>query len=519
MTYLIAQIWLFIAVAAAVGLLFGWMFRGGVSGARVRELRHGLAHAQAEAAEQRREAAELAARAERRGHGGGSADVAHFQLELRAAKERASRFEAEAREAVSAADRYSEEAEELRQRIAELTSRGGGAGADERAAWRERVTELEQEADSLRRRLEQRTSEAADALRARIVELEAEVETMQDRIAVLQEGADAGASAGAADDARAAEREARIGELEADRDLLRARIEELEARLEAGPSTNGSGAHDQELETLRAEAERLRAAASDRDTDSGEMQAMRTRIGTLQADLELSRNRAAEAEALASAVQSDGGGRVASAGANGMEEVRTESARLKWRNSYLTSRIHFLESKLSGQAPAQDEDAADAEVDGALAAARAEVARLSARVEELERAAIPDKSGQPAPNVEGGGGSLEWRNRYLASRVRYLEQQLEQRDQAAPATSEDELRFKLAQAEEKLKDASKMRARVAELERSAEQAASEDDGGAKGEVLRALEWRVRYLSSRVKYLEDRLVKSEARSESEPSDAG
>jgi chromosome segregation ATPase len=516
MTYLIAQIWLFIAVAAAVGLLFGWMFRGGVSGARVRELRHSLAHAQAEAAEQRREAAELAARAERRGHGGGSGDVTHLQLELRAAKERASRMESEAREALNAADRYSEEAEELRQRIADLTSRGGGAGADERAAWRERVTELEQEADSLRRRLDHRESDAAETLRMRVVELEAEREGLRERVAFLQDSADSAGAHGVEADELAAG-EDRIRELEAHADSLRAHIEQLEGQLAASPA-NGAGGHDAELAELRAATEGMRAKLADRDAEAGEVEEMRTRIGALQADLEVSRSRAAEAEALAVTSLSDGGGRGGGA-ANGMEEVRTEAARLKWRNSYLTSRIHFLESKLSGHETAYDPDASEDDPDdGALAGARAEVVRLNARVEELERAAMPDKSDQPAPNVEGGGGSLEWRNRYLASRVRYLEQQLEQRDATAPATSEDELRFKLAQAEEKLKDASKLRARVSELERTVEQTANEGDAGAKGEVLRALAWRVRYLSSRVKYLEDRHGKSEAR-ETEPSDAG
>jgi chromosome segregation ATPase len=514
MTYLIAQIWMFIAVAAAVGLLFGWMFRGGVSGARVRELRHSLAHAQAEAAEQRREASELAARAERRGgHGGGSADAAHLQLELRAAKERASRFESEAREAVNAADRYSEEAEELRQRIADLTSRGGGAGADERAAWRERVTELEQEADALRRRFDHRESDAEEALRTRVVELEAEGEALRERVALLQETTDAG------DHKRDSAREQRIREIEAEDEALRSRIEQLEGQIEKSRG-HGRGAADAEFGTLRAETDRLRAQLASRDAEAGQLDEMRTRMGALQADLESTRSRAAEAEALAVSSLDDGGGRGATASANGVEEVRTESARLKWRNSYLTSRIHFLESKLSGQGSAYDPDSSEDDPDdGALAAARAEVARLNARIEEFELAALPDRSGQPAPNVEGGGGSLEWRNRYLASRVRYLETQLEQRDASAPATSEDELKFRLAQAEEKLKEASKLRARVSELERSAEQAAGEAEAGAKGEVLRALEWRVRYLSSRVKYLEDRAAKSGARVEAEPSDAG
>jgi 50S ribosomal subunit-associated GTPase HflX len=102
--------------------------------------------------------------------------------------------------------------------------------------------------------------------------------------------------------------------------------------------------------------------------------------------------------------------------------------------------------------------------------------------------------------------------------VRYLEQQLEQRVTNAPVAGDDELRFKLAEQEEKLKEITRLRARVSELERNGgDHGVNGDEEAAnKAENQRALEWRIRYLSSRVKYLEDRLAKAGA--PVEPSEA-
>jgi chromosome segregation ATPase len=492
-------------------------------------------------------------------------------MELRSAREQITRLEARVREAVGAADRHGEEAEELRQRIAELTSRGGGgAGADERAAWRERVTELEQEADSLRRRLEQRDADAGEALRSRIAELETEADALNDRVVQLQELAEeaqaearAAAAAIAAraaepaepaapvDDGRVAELEAelesarqrfeareaslvarveRLEPIEAEAEMLRARVDsvgrevgeplrariaELEEALAAAPETAAAASSGdvgaaftalEEVSTLRAEADQLRAELAERTADLSELSTLRARIGELQDEVRSAREHA------------ENGARTV-ASANGMEELQTESARLKWRNSYLATRIHFLETRQQGGAQRSETEIpadADGADGGALVAAREEIARQSAKIAELEKATLPDRSGQPAPNVEQGGGSLEWRNRYLASRVRYLEKQLEERLTNAPAAGDDDLRFKLAEQEEKLKDMTKLRARVSELERSAEHELNGDEeGGAKAENQRALEWRIRYLSSRVKYLEDRLAKAGA--PVEPSD--
>lgn len=557
MTYLIAQIWLFIAVAAAVGLLFGWLFHGGVASARLRELRHSLAHARAEVDDQRREAAEMAARVERRGSGPSSSDLSALQSDLRQARDRIARLEAETRNAVSAADRYSEEAEELRQRIAELSSRSGGASAEERAAWRERVSELEQEAESLRRRLEARGAEADEGLKGRIAELEAELEGRQERFAELQARAAEDRSAAVRVEELEAEAETlrrrlaeqaetpplgdadvdRISQLETEaerlrsqlmsieRDVaepLRAQVAQLEGELEAARTMQGmqafaaAAAETGEVEALRAERDRLQDQLQARGADEAEFERMRERIAALEADVEAARSRAADAETRARAAAEAAAAappRAQPIAVNGAEEVQAEANRIKWRNSYLTTRIHYLESRLKGEEArrAGDYEAVDPADEAPLAQARAEIARLEARIAEFEKNA--DKTGQPAPNVEGAGGSLEWRNRYLASRIRYLEQQLEGRGAKPLAEGEGgdeaDLRLKLADAEERLKDLSKLKAKVSELERAVEASGGDAaEAGVRAEAQRALEWRVRYLSSRVKYLEDRLSKAD-----------
>jgi chromosome segregation ATPase len=533
MTYLIVQISLFIAVASLIGLMFGWMLRGGASAARVRELRQSLAQAEAEAIDHRREAAELAARAERRTSAGPSPDVARLQGDLRAARERIARMESEAREAGSTIDRYAEEAEELRRRIADLMSRSGGAGADERAAWRARMSELEEEAESLRRRLDQRDTEATQAYEAKIALLEGEGETLRQHLEELR----ARAIEASEDKARIAELEheivglrqrleealdasraaanARMSEMEAEREVLeqrlrdldgiveplRSRVSELEDALSLAPRERDAAraAAAEEIEALRAEADGLKAELARRDGQSRELEQMRARIGELEADLDLSRSRTAQMEGEA--------GESWPASASG-EDLQSEAARLKWRNSYLTSRIHFLESQLREEEARRGSDAGDADDARRLVAARDEIARLNARVADMEKAAAShDKSDQPAPNVEGGGGSLEWRNRYLASRVRYLEQRLEELSASGASLGDDEVRLKLAQAQEDLKEMAKLRGRLSELERQVEQGDGLDGAVGKSESDRALEWRIRYLSSRVKYLEDRLAKA------------
>lgn len=100
------------------------------------------------------------------------------------------------------------------------------------------------------------------------------------------------------------------------------------------------------------------------------------------------------------------------------------------------------------------------ELETQLAAERDEVASLRGRLD--------GQSGFAAPDAEPEEGSTEWRNRYLESRVRFLEKQL-------------------ADAEEK-------------VAAPPEPAESEEDEGTK------LVWRNRYLEGRVRYLEEELAK-------------
>ena len=565
MTYLIAEIWLFIAFAAAIGLLFGWMFRGGVSGARLRELRHRLAHAEAEAAEQRREAAELAARAERRTRPAPTAEDAHAQVELRTARDHISRLEVELRSARSEADRYSEEADELRFRLAEASSQAGEIGdtaGGEFQALRGQVEELEAKANDLVGRLERRDAEVGDPLRRRIAELEAEQrqlreappsavpvvdEASQNRIAELEREVEAlrarpepppaepNRDAEEALHARVAELEgevsafdARLSESRDDaRAPLLARIGELEnelAQASASPAANPVSAEESgklrettlqleamkgEADRVRDEVERLRGELAARASQDDEATGLRATVADLETSLAATREAAAAAEERARAARPEmtlGGVDVN----GGVEEVlRSESARMRWRANYLTSRIHFLEAqvrdseKTAETAPHEMNGSASADVE----ALRAENEKLAARVREFEERPTEDRSAEPPPNVEGGGGSLEWRNRYLASRVRYLELQLEETAEGGRSPSEEDLRVKLAQAQAEAAEAVKLRARVSELERGNDRSGRDDESPAKSEGEFALEWRNRYLSSRVKYLEDRLAKS------------
>lgn len=100
------------------------------------------------------------------------------------------------------------------------------------------------------------------------------------------------------------------------------------------------------------------------------------------------------------------------------------------------------------------------ELETQLAAERDEVASLRGRLD--------GQAGFVTPDAEPEEGSTEWRNRYLESRVRFLEKQL-------------------ADAEEK-------------IAAPPEPAASEEDDDTK------LVWRNRYLEGRVRYLEEELAK-------------
>lgn len=134
--------------------------------------------------------------------------------------------------------------------------------------------------------------------------------------------------------------------------------------------------------------------------------------------------------------------------------------RRRWRQRYLEARVAWLEGRARDNADARNRLAADvaarderiaafanapqvdnrteeltqrvAELEGSLAAARAETTHAGKRVADLEagiagrdaRIALLQQQQQAAPAESADSTSLRWRSRYLDSRVRYLEQTL-----------------------------------------------------------------------------------------------
>jgi predicted flap endonuclease-1-like 5' DNA nuclease len=138
--------------------------------------------------------------------------------------------------------------------------------------------------------------------------------------------------------------------------------------------------------------------------------------------------------------------------------------RRRWRQRYLEARVAWLEGRardgmdararlgadvadrdarigaLEAQLAAPREDDARipeltrrvAELEGALAAARAETGHAGRRIADLEagiagrdaRIALLQQQATAAPPADPEAGSLRWRSRYLDSRVRHLEQAL-----------------------------------------------------------------------------------------------
>jgi len=134
--------------------------------------------------------------------------------------------------------------------------------------------------------------------------------------------------------------------------------------------------------------------------------------------------------------------------------------RRRWRQRYLEARVAWLEGRARDNADARTRLAADvaarderiaafadapptddrtgelsqrvAELEGSLAAARAETTHAGKRVADLEagiagrdaRIALLQQAAPAAPADDTDSARLRWRSRYLDSRVRYLEQTL-----------------------------------------------------------------------------------------------
>ncbi len=296
---------------------------------------------------------------------------------------------------------------------------------------------------------------------------------------------------------------------------------------------------DEQLSSERAALEEQRQAdlQSLADEDA-ERTALRERIADLEESLAQHVDVAAERDAMAAKLAemetqvASTDQRVEEARKEAVEgdlsgEAGDELARLRWRNRYLASRVDYLDKRLTRTAEAEGVDAPQA--DGSSES----IATLQAQVSNLEaalRAAQAPRSEIRAEGQGEDGFTLEFRNRYLASRVRYLEQRIagfeaagapyavDEDDEAARGDGEvAHLRDELRSARAAAADVERLRVRLAELER--ERVTFEDapmGGGDQGpsgdpeqDVDYTLEWKNRYLTSRVKYLEERLAEAGA----------
>lgn len=542
MTYLVSQIWFFILAGSGIGFFMGWLFNLAAGAGRVRELRQRVADIQAEAAQQREEAARLAVQVQGRGPAADPRIGAVLDLELKL------------RESRLAAERAAAEAARLRARIAELEE----ASQDERpspakpaaiSAGRSLVVAPPPEpkpagplappapppailvmSDEEAEEERQRMAEELVRFKARARDAETaaqEVLRLRARLAERPEGA--GLSAGEVEALRR-----RIVELEAaakpegddaETEGLRRRVAELEDALQAAPSAPAEPA----VEALRARVAELE------EVENAEIARLRDRIAELEAQ---------PASGGAAELRAEGG-------AEGDEEPAGDLPRLKWRNRYLASRVRYLESKLS---EAEEGDRVElralrarvGDLESTLAAFESggglqdEVERLRGRIKELEgakAAAAEHGPGGEDGAPSGDGYALEWRNRYLGSRVRYLERRLQEMEAPGASVGErrdaeiEELRGRVAGLQVKADESDRLRARLAELEAGGPDEAGRLRGRVaelerqldelrqqpprSGEEPRKsgdyeLEWRVRYLTSRVRYLEERLNEASRR---------
>ncbi len=472
MTYLIGQIWVLLAVAAALGLGFG--LAAGSRNARraARIAREAVDQAEQAAARHRDDAAQAAAQVQTLM--AQSADYHSAAPRAFGAPSASPQLEAELERARAAAARDAATAQELRQRLARLEASGDA----------DRVAMLQGENQRLRAALEAAQARAPAAATSPTAGHHA-LDAMG---AGLSEASDAARLA--ADAAHWRERAAELEARQEDLEHAAAQLEALEAGRAAAfdPEHGASSPHwlaarNQWLEFKLAEVAG-QGALTPPDAEA-ELIALRARVAELE-------NYA----------------RMARPGASAPDQT-LELERLRWRNQYLASRVTHLESR----DPDTDSDpniveterlrARVAELEAAATRDQsAEVARLRERVGELE-------AGAPAAGQTDRPTSLTWRNRYLTSRVEYLERRVADLETPRPPEDDDagevaSLRAQLAGMEAQAEEAARLRQRLHEMEAKGTIAGpAVDEKSADRD--HALEWRNRYLNSRVKYLEDQLA--------------
>ncbi len=517
MSQLIIKIWVLLAVSGVIGALAGWLIRALGVRERERHLREEVEAAEAKSRGHRDEAARLAAKLQVESNAASGREVSRLESDLRAAQAQADREAAAAddlRGRLSALERQIADMGAAAEAVA--ISQGGGSQDADNARMRMEIVRLKAnlaaaednaQADldmaKLREALEDARAEA-ETLRGQTEELE----LLRERLDAAEDAAQGTSRGGQAEEALRA-----LAEGDEDRyafnapgsapPWLQARVRWLEQEL----AEARSGAANP------APGEPATQPEPDHDDQAAEtIKALGEEIAELKTALETAQSK----------MRTEAGDTAQAAG---------EVSRLTWRNRYLTSRVRYLEERakvdpaerVGGEGVEDVDSTADGAPPDAAAMAEAQdlAARLGARVADLERrneelAALQNAKPQ---DEEGDAQSTEWRNRYLTSRVEYLERRLAEQPQAASG-EEDNLRAeierlnaRLAGAQSQADEAARLRMRVAELEAGAVAARPTEEYGD-----RALEWRNRYLTSRVKYLEERLATSTGPAEAPPTEA-
>lgn len=524
MTYLLAQIWVLLALAGLMGVFFGWLVRSFSARDRERSLQGRIEHEQSQFRRQQEESARLSAQLQARQSDGHDAKIALLERDVRQAVAKAAQETAEA-------ERLRETVRSLQLQIAEQSVAPLPPAAPTLAP----VAPNLDDAALTAARAEN------DALRTEMAELQAELER---RAAVAR--APTAPSVDPELTARLAAAEARLQALETgDADAyadaggeppywLAARTRWLEVKLaeaehEAPAATEPTSKPalalqelDGLVDTPPQENEPTQNDAVENDTvepnpvEAGEtVRALQDQVAALQQELDLARadlrdrengrggqpavsetgveGPAAADAALPTAIADDGAPLADAEGALEAPGNDGEMERLRWRNAYLTSRVKRLEGDLAADAPKAPEDGSAAE---ALRAAQTEIAQLRVKIGQIQA----DDAGSDVDDV-----SLVWRNRYLASRVSFLEGRLEEAqetgvngDTLVLRQDVDELRSRLAGAQAQADEAARLRVRVTELETAL------GGDGREAPLDQTLAWRNQYLTSRVKYLEDQI---------------
>ncbi len=243
-----------------------------------------------------------------------------------------------------------------------------------------------------------------------------------------------------------------------DRDQLREELDTLYASRQAASqaSRTATSGSDDLSEEIAKRDDRLKALGDELNTSKKELERLREEASRARAEAEAaSRARAesaAKADAAVKAAQRDvdagvstaaavGGALAAGAAAGATVSRPAQSAadadervvtlgkqrdELTWRNRYLESRVRMLEETVSRIEKSADAAVADAqpELAAKVETLAAENGKLRGEVESLrERASDPDPAGRPAHDaeIEQELARLRWRNRYLESRLDYLE--------------------------------------------------------------------------------------------------